>query len=116
MHQKEDLLLDHYTWVDKSQGKVRIPIERAMELIVQRGLPVAPAPAPAEGDNAASTMNEAHTITPPLTNGFARTTYEQDEATEQSVESKRTSGNETSSVKKNEAKPASTTTQSGGVQ
>ena len=24
MHQREDLLLDHYTWVDKQQGVVRI--------------------------------------------------------------------------------------------
>lgn len=31
-----------YDWVDKDKGIVRIPIERAMELIVQRGLPVYP--------------------------------------------------------------------------
>ena len=43
LHAREDLLLDNYSWVDQSQGKVRIPIERAMELIAQRGLPVAPA-------------------------------------------------------------------------
>ncbi len=44
LHAREDLLLDNYTWVRrKAQGKVRIPIERAMELIAQRGLPVAPA-------------------------------------------------------------------------
>ena len=43
LHAREDLLLDNYSWVDRSQGKVRIPIERAMELIAQKGLPVAPA-------------------------------------------------------------------------
>ncbi len=43
LHAREDLLLDNYSWVDQSKGKVRIPIERAMELIAQRGLPVAPA-------------------------------------------------------------------------
>ena len=43
LHEREDLLLDHYSWVDRGQGKVRIPIERAMQLIAQRGLPVAPA-------------------------------------------------------------------------
>jgi hypothetical protein len=42
LHAKEDLLLDNYSWVDQSQGKVRIPIERAMELIAKQGLPVAP--------------------------------------------------------------------------
>ena len=43
LHAREDLLLNYYSWVNESQGKVRIPIERAMELIAQRGLPVAPA-------------------------------------------------------------------------
>src|SRR5271165_1920735 len=43
LHAREDLLLDHYSRIDGQPGKVRIPIERAMELIAQRGLPVAPA-------------------------------------------------------------------------
>src|ERR1035438_3970257 len=42
LHAKEDLLLENYSWANQSQGKVRIPIERAMELIAQTGLPVAP--------------------------------------------------------------------------
>ena len=41
LHAREDLLLDHYTWIDRSKGTVRVPIERAMQLIAQRGLPVA---------------------------------------------------------------------------
>src|SRR5208337_1282425 len=32
--------LNSYGWVDKEAGVAHIPIERAMELIVQRGLPV----------------------------------------------------------------------------
>ena len=44
LHVRESLLLDHYSWIDRSQGKVRIPIERAMELIAQHGLPVIPGP------------------------------------------------------------------------
>jgi hypothetical protein len=39
MHAREDLLLDYYSWVDRSSGKVRIPIARAMQLIAQHGLP-----------------------------------------------------------------------------
>lgn len=35
--------LESYGWVDKSRGVVRIPIERAMELIVRRELPAKPA-------------------------------------------------------------------------
>ena len=76
LHQREDLLLDHYSWVDQSQGKVRIPIERAMELIAQRGLPVETKPASTEplmfGDS-------VPTIQMPLTDGFARTAYEQEQ-------------------------------------
>src|SRR5580692_12062275 len=45
MHAKEDLLLNNFSWADKAQGKVRIPIDRATELIAERGLPVAPAAA-----------------------------------------------------------------------
>ena len=35
----EDHLLGTYDWVDKEQGLVRIPIERAMDLTARRGLP-----------------------------------------------------------------------------
>src|ERR1700689_5227457 len=41
MHAREDLLLNYYSWIDWSSGKVRIPIARAMQLIAQHGLPVA---------------------------------------------------------------------------
>jgi len=37
----EDAVLSGYGWVDKDKGVVRIPIEKAMKLTVQRGLPVA---------------------------------------------------------------------------
>jgi hypothetical protein len=32
-------LLQGYHWVDQSQGVVQIPIDRAMDLVLQRGLP-----------------------------------------------------------------------------
>jgi hypothetical protein len=38
----EEQRLNSYDWVDKENGVVRIPIERAMQLIAQRGLPVRP--------------------------------------------------------------------------
>ena len=31
--------LNSYGWIDRKTGKVRIPIERAMQLLVERGLP-----------------------------------------------------------------------------
>ena len=37
---REENTLSTYDYVDKSAGTVRIPIDRAMELIAQRGLPV----------------------------------------------------------------------------
>jgi hypothetical protein len=48
LRREEDALLQSYGWVDRSQGRVRIPIDRALELIEQRGLPVRPAPPPAD--------------------------------------------------------------------
>ena len=73
LHAREDLLLNNYTWADQSKGQVRIPIERAMELIAQRGLAVAPAAQTAQPMTGDSTPK----VTMPLTNGFARTAYEQ---------------------------------------
>ncbi len=35
----EDQILTTYGWMDKNDGVVRIPISRAKELILQRGLP-----------------------------------------------------------------------------
>jgi hypothetical protein len=39
---REEQTLNSYGWVDEKSGVVRIPIERAMELIAQRGLPTTP--------------------------------------------------------------------------
>jgi hypothetical protein len=52
----EDKTLASYGWVEEKSGTVRIPIERAMELIVQRGLPVRPQAA--TGDTAAAGKTE----------------------------------------------------------
>ena len=40
--------LSRYDWVDQKAGIVRVPIDRAMDLMVQRGLPVR-SQSPAEG-------------------------------------------------------------------
>jgi hypothetical protein len=39
---KEEQTLNSYGWVDQQAGVVRIPIEHAMQLLAQRGLPNAP--------------------------------------------------------------------------
>jgi hypothetical protein len=74
MHAREDLLLNYYSWVDRSSGKVRIPIARAMQIIAEHGLPVAPEEQTIEPLMAG---DRAPVVTVPLTDGFARTGYEQ---------------------------------------
>ena len=83
MHAREDLLLDHYTWINQQQGTLRIPIGQAMQIIAQRGLPVV------SGGSAGPagplmTADVHPEVTAPLTNGFARTGYEQRLEVEQS--------------------------------
>jgi hypothetical protein len=84
LHEREDLLLNNYSWVDSSSGKVRIPIERAMELIAQRGLPVAPA----TQQEPLMAGDSRPVVAVPLTSGFARTAYEQNEAEEHAAEAR----------------------------
>jgi hypothetical protein len=45
----EDALLTSYGWVEKDKGIARIPIDEAMRLVAERGLPAFPAPAPQPG-------------------------------------------------------------------
>lgn len=40
MRRAEDRLLQSYGWIDREKGIVRMPIERGMEIIAERGLPV----------------------------------------------------------------------------
>lgn len=80
MHAREDLLLEHYTAADAGDGPagtIHIPIERAMQLVVQRGLPKAPTQVSAVQTNL--TGDKQYSATAPLTNGFARTAYELDQ-------------------------------------
>jgi len=55
--QSQEELLHSYGWVDRANGKFRIPIERAMDLIVERKLPTRSAAPPAAG--AGDTTKEA---------------------------------------------------------
>jgi hypothetical protein len=69
LHAREDLLLEHYSSMPGEP--MRIPIERAMELIAQKGLPVSTAQT-----SAPLAEDKAPVVTAPLTIGFARTGYE----------------------------------------
>jgi hypothetical protein len=46
MREIEEQMLNNYGWVNKQGGLVRIPIDRAMELVLERGLPDVPAQQP----------------------------------------------------------------------
>lgn len=85
LHAREDLLLDHYTSIDGQTGKVRIPIERAMEVIAQRGLPVAAA----TQQQPLMTGDNRPTVTMPLTSGFARTAYEMEQRRDEGAHAER---------------------------
>jgi hypothetical protein len=73
LHAREDLLLEHYSSVDGQPGTIRIPIERAMQLIAQRGLPVVSQSNTASDSFAGAAKPE---VQAPLTTGFARTGFE----------------------------------------
>src|SRR3981189_1435041 len=59
----QDRKLATYDWVDKDRGTVRIPIDRAMELIEQRGLPVH-AEGASSAQSAATKNSETKTSAP----------------------------------------------------
>ncbi|WP_420237406.1 hypothetical protein ACOBR2_17590 [Telmatobacter bradus] len=69
LHGREDLLLNNYTWADAAHTKVRIPIERAMELTVERGLPVEDA----KQKHALLKGEKPLQTSAPLTDGYAPT-------------------------------------------
>ena len=89
LHAREDLLLQNYSWADPAHTKVRIPIERAMELIAQRGLPIAPA----VQITPLMTGESTPVIQVPLTSGFARTAYEQEEEQAKAIQARQQEGN-----------------------
>jgi hypothetical protein len=90
MHAREDILLNHYSWVDEQKQTVRIPITRAMQLLAQRGLPVegqqsaegqaktadGQTGATQQGNEQAMFGDGSQVVTAPLTDGFARTAPE----------------------------------------
>ena len=59
--QRENAELGEYGWVDRNAGTVRIPIEKAKELLLQRGLP---SRAPAGASSQGSTGTDALILMP----------------------------------------------------
>jgi hypothetical protein len=63
MQAREDAVLSTYGWVDRDTGVARIPIGRAMELLVEKGLPpskpVMPTATPGPADGRRKTGDES---------------------------------------------------------
>ncbi len=47
----EDQVLNGYAWMDPEKGVVRIPIDRAIDLLAERGLPSGPEGTPQAGES-----------------------------------------------------------------
>ena len=54
IYAKQQQELESYAWEDRKAGVVRIPIERAMDLLLEKGLPVMPSGA--EGRSTAGNL------------------------------------------------------------
>lgn len=50
MRDNEEMLLTSYGWVDQAKGTVHIPIDRAIDMVAQKGLPVTVSPAGGDHD------------------------------------------------------------------
>jgi hypothetical protein len=57
--QSQSASLDSYGWVDRQNGVVRIPIDRAMDLLLERGLPTRSSDQQSEGAQSADTKSRA---------------------------------------------------------
>jgi hypothetical protein len=60
----EEQLLNSYGWVDQGAGVVHVPIDRAMQLIAQRGLPTAQQAATEAANGAGSSQKTPATKRP----------------------------------------------------
>jgi len=63
LHARDEGLLDNYAWVDRDSGTVRIPIDRAMQLVTQRGFPVRQGGAQPEEEEVATEPDRAAAVT-----------------------------------------------------
>ncbi len=67
-HQEEEML-HNYGWIDRTAGTVRLPIDRAMDLVIERGVPVRGATASAGAAAPATAASGAAPAAPRTTKG-----------------------------------------------
>ena len=59
---QEDALLDSYGWVDKELGRVHMPVDDALRIVAEQGLPSFLPPTPAPPAPAAAKAPPAKTV------------------------------------------------------
>jgi hypothetical protein len=70
LRKEENKVLDHYAWVDQNAGVVRIPIERAIDVLAEKGLPYRQS-GPAGLAGVAGQMGPRDSVTPERAKGPA---------------------------------------------
>jgi hypothetical protein len=84
VRQLEAEQLDSYGWVDAQQGIVRVPIDRAIEIVAGTGLPSRPSPPPGAAGQDAATQGTAAApdsgFQPPISPAGAAVPAPQDQA------------------------------------
>jgi len=70
LRKAENKVLDHYAWVDQNAGVVQIPIERAIDVLAEKGLPYRQAE-PAGPAAEAGQMGPGDSVTPERAKGPA---------------------------------------------
>ena len=64
MRQEEEARLKSYGWIDQEKGIVHIPIERAIDMLAEQGLPARPRKAQSTGESRAAKETGARTGEP----------------------------------------------------
>ena len=68
-YESQQRLLNTYAWIDRQRGIVRLPIDRAMQLVLERGLPTRSAGTPQDTSPRSKVNDSAKN---PLSRGAAR--------------------------------------------
>ena len=52
LRERENAVLSAYAWVDRAKGIAEVPVDRAIEIAIEKGLPIRYGPAPANATGA----------------------------------------------------------------
>ena len=64
--QQEEALLNKYEWIDQRANTIRIPIDRAMDVLAEQGLPIKTPPLPSPVPDATPAEAEKKPAAPEL--------------------------------------------------